>query len=205
MNTNTYDFYNKSNSPILFNAYSNLTKDKFGYIYFMTYHSIVKFDGSSFYEFPFTEKPYLYGHALTADSSGNIWIASAWGLIKFDGSNYTILLPDSANYYGKDLNSVAVSANGDVLVSSGQYIAKYDGLSWTMYKFWELFSESFYSLCLYYDNNNLLWVGGLGGYCTFDGLQWNFYDKTGFTIKNIQPVNFNCFEIQCIHFFSFFC
>ena len=126
---------------ILFNAYSNLTKDKFGYIYFMTYHSIVKFDGSSFYEFLLTEKPYLYGHALTADSSGNIWIASAWGLIKFDSSNYTILLPDSANYYGKDFNSVAVSANGDIWVSSGYYLAKFDGTSWIKYKLGGLFTS----------------------------------------------------------------
>ena len=51
--------------------------------------------------------------------------------------------------------------------------------------------QEIYSLCLYFDSNNLLWVGGLGGYCTFDGLKWSLYNRTNTEIiqEDVEEIN----------------
>ena len=175
LTTNTYEDYTRANSSIPFNSVSSLAKDKSGNIYFCTPKSLVKYDGKNFSEYPFTLKDYIYGSAIGVDSLDNVWIASHWGLIKFDSSGYQILVPDSLGYYGSDFNSLAISPDGCIWVSTGQYIAKYDRLKWTVY--WETTQSSFYTLCLYVDKKNVLWAGGLGKYYVYDGSNWTYYNK----------------------------
>ena len=174
LTTDKYENYTKSNTSIQFNAATSIDKDNAGNVYFYTANSLVKFNGQNFSEYSFTNKPYLHGNAIVVDKFNIVWLASDLGLIKFNGADFEIIEPEVPSAYGHNINCIALDSSGNIWGSTNSYIVKYDGNEWTVFD--EITQQNFYTLCLFIDKENVLWAGGLGGYYTYDGINWIYYN-----------------------------
>jgi len=83
-----WTYYTSSNSKLINNEITCLTKDGKGNIWIGTKYGFSKFNGTDFSNWQ--ENSGLIYHEITAiavDKKGNIWLGTPYGVSKFDGSN----------------------------------------------------------------------------------------------------------------------
>ncbi|MDA3892460.1 MAG: triple tyrosine motif-containing protein [Salinivirgaceae bacterium] len=95
----------------------SMHKDNDGYVWFGTYNGLIKYDGTSFRIFDYSEKESSISnsvvHAIAEDNAGNLWIGTENGLNKFNKSsqlftNYTKRGNDSGSLSSTHIRTIYV-------------------------------------------------------------------------------------------------
>lgn len=118
------------------------------------------------------------GYSINADSSNNVWVPSYQVLSKFNGTmwttwNYTL---SNTIIWGVDFD---IEPSGIFwLAANNSGIEKYDGNTWTIYKYLNAPIPNTYFTRMKVDRNNNKWIGSRAGLIKYDDVTWTVYDTT---------------------------
>ncbi len=114
--------------------------------------------------------PESWALCLTADNNNHIWITFGSSLSYFDGSTFT-------NYSTPFSTPTDIVANtdGSIWISTEGYgLYHFDGTNFTQYTTADGLIDD-YTISLFKDSNNKLWIGGYDGLSVWDGSSFTNY------------------------------
>ena len=177
---------------------ASIYQDNRGYMWFLTYNGVDRYDGYNFKTFKYPKKdkivPSLFNNTICEDKDGIFWVASLnGGIEKFDPVNGTFhnYLPDpknQANDWSNTVISICIDKYEAVWIGSGDGLYKFNKKteSFTAFKHDknDTFSLAHNSVnCIYEDKEGKLWIGTGAGLDRFDRQTnkflhyWNYPDN----------------------------
>ncbi|MBC8422412.1 MAG: S8 family serine peptidase, partial [Chloroflexi bacterium] len=189
--------YNMENSDIPNNGVWVHAIDNDGAIWMNVWNTkcLVKFDGINWtvYNKDNSGLPEGWVANLAVDADDNKWMVvydyetDSGSLVKFDGTNWTVYdMPNPGPPF--DGSPLAIDADGNVWIGTtphwdgsqevGGGLAKFDGMSWTVYDTSNSDLPSNWIHDLVIDANGNVWIGTFEGLAKFDGMNWTVYDSS---------------------------
>lgn len=139
------DMYMDKND-VLWVAGSTATLDGFNFGYF---------DGTKIVSL--LSSPWASINGMVVDKNGVFWLASDGdGLIKYDGTAFTYFNTRNSNIPYNGFSDVEVDAVGNIWISRGLELVKFDGANYTVYS---IPPAEFSIKCLKADTNGDIWIG----------------------------------------------
>jgi len=140
-----------------------------------------------FFTFAFSQNPewinYTSGKIITEiiEEGNYLWIGTTGGIVKlhkqtgqtefFNKSNSG--LPDN------NVNVITVDGEGNKWIGTGDGLAKFDGVSWTVYNTSNSGLPTDYVRTIEIDGKGNKWIGtDGGGLAKFDGVNWTVYNTS---------------------------
>jgi ligand-binding sensor domain-containing protein len=138
-------FYDKWSSGLSNNQIDQLTVDKSGNLWMVTYKGLEVFDGTSWIAYDTTNSglPDCWISCIAVDELNNVWIGMGYerwsydntnpgGLVKYDGSNWTRYTTRNSDIPSDNINCIAIKGGDTIWVGTTKEMAKFDGSNWTV-------------------------------------------------------------------------
>ncbi len=131
-----WTIYNTSNSGLPSNGIHSISIDLRGRKWFGTYAGAAVFDGSNWTTYTSANSglPNAGIYDISFDPDGSIWFGT-WGAgaAHFDGSNWWVYTTANSALLSNYVGTVAIDLDGSKWFGTNNYIARFDGTTWTQY------------------------------------------------------------------------
>lgn len=185
-----YDGYSFTNFmvDIDFNII-NIMEDSMGNVWLTTLNdSLLKYDGTDFLEFVFTESCFEYSAESIVERNGQIWIGTHCGLFRYDGVSFTRFVEEDG-LANRMVNQITKGKNNNLWLATDSGFSKYDGKSFTNFSLPESFNDPVV-LNILEDKSGLIWLGTEdNGLIQYDGKYFTCYrTNEGLTDNSITDL-----------------
>lgn len=202
LKTDTYEFYNKSNTLIFMDDDNFKTKDIGSFYWWITDIFIdrnnTKWIGTSGGLFKVTDDtvqsyyswnsgiPSYYILSISEDAFGNLWIGTIDGLAKLKNDVWTVYDTLNSGLPNNVVYEVFVDRYQNVWCGTEQGLAKFNGLTWTVYSLSNSQIGENYIHHFAIDKVNHIWLCNSKGLHHFNGTKWETFDE----LNSKLPTNF---------------
>lgn len=153
-------------------------EDSRGYFWFGGRRGVTRYDGQTFYFYPFANEGQHRGiGAITEDGAGNIWMSfgSFGGLMKFDGHHFYEFEEGAGLDLGEEyLGIIHSDKKGNVWLKSETKVIRFDGTTFTCFPY-QFQNLKNLNVIIKENDEGTFWLSALGGVCSLDGEVMKYY------------------------------